>query len=116
MVLFLGMGAGKVIVILLLGLVFFFGALGPDKTTETKPAMNYPPEIRGTGQRFSKTMGRIEGVFGVVIYRVLIPACPRIELTFLSITCFAGFAVSTPPLSPKETIPPKPLRFLRKIP
>ena len=95
-ILFFGIGAGPLIVILFLGFAFFFGALGPDKTTVIMPAMNYPPEIRGTGQGFSETMGRIGGLFGVLIYGVLITAGPGIGLIFLSITCFAGFAVSTP--------------------
>ncbi len=84
--------------IILLGLAFFFGAMGPDKTTVMMPAMEYPTEIRGTCQGFSETAGRIGDLFGVLIYGILITAGPGIGLIFLSATCFLGFAISMFPL------------------
>ncbi|MCL4451136.1 MAG: hypothetical protein M1327_00725 [Candidatus Thermoplasmatota archaeon] len=80
-----------------MGLALFFGAMGPDKTTVIMPAMSYPTEIRGTGQGFSETVGRIGGLFGVLVFGVLISDGPGIGLIFLSTTCFAGFAISMIP-------------------
>ncbi len=97
LLLFTGFSTGPVLVILLLGLAFFFGAMGPDKTTVMMPAMNYPTEIRGTGQGFSETIGRIGGLFGVLVYGVLIAAGPGVGLIFLSATCFLGFGLSMIP-------------------
>ncbi|MCL4438617.1 MAG: MFS transporter [Thermoplasmataceae archaeon] len=97
LILFTGLYSGPVLVIILLGLAFFFGAMGPDKTTVIMPAMNYPTEIRGTGQGFSETLGRIGGLFGVLVYGILITAGPGIGLIFLSATCFLGFAISMVP-------------------
>lgn len=97
MILFTGLYIGPVLVIILLGLAFFFGAMGPDKTTVIMPALNYPTEIRGTGQGFSETLGRIGGLFGVLVYGILITAGPGIGLIFLSATCFLGFAISMVP-------------------
>lgn len=98
LILFTGLYRGPLLVIILLGLAFFFGAMGPDKTTVMMPAMEYPTEIRGTGQGFSETAGRIGGLFGVLIYGILITAGPGIGLIFLSATCFLGFAISMFPL------------------
>lgn len=94
LLLFLGFNLGPIVVILFLGTAFFFGAIGPDKTTVIMPAMNYPTEIRGTGQGFSEAAGRIGGLFGVLVFGVLISDGPGVGLIFLSITCFAGFAIS----------------------
>ena len=94
LLLILGYNIGAVIIVFLLGMAFFFGAIGPDKTTVIMPAMNYPTEIRGTGQGFSETMGRAGGLVGVLVFGLLIAYGPGFGLIFLSATCFAGFAVS----------------------
>ena len=75
-------------------MAFFFGAMGPDKTTVIMPAMDYPTDIRGTGQGFSGTMGRVGGLVGGLVFGLLIFEGPLVGLIFLSATCLAVFAVS----------------------
>ena len=94
LLLILGYNVGAIIIIVLLGMAFFFGAMGPDKTTVIMPAMDYPTEIRGTGQGFSETIGRVGGLVGVLVFGLLITDGPGVGLIFLSATCFAGFAIS----------------------
>ncbi len=76
--------------VFLLGGAFFFGALGPDKTTVISPAESFKTRIRATGQGFSEMFGRIGGLTGVLIYGYLRYFQPGTGLIFLSITCLLG--------------------------
>ncbi|MGP6239072.1 MFS transporter [Cuniculiplasma sp. SKW4] len=77
--------------VLLLGGAFFFGALGPDKTTVIAPAESFSTSVRGTGQGISEMFGRLGGLTGVIAYGYLRLLTPGAGLIFLSITCALGF-------------------------
>jgi putative MFS transporter len=83
------------ITVLLLGGAFFFGALGPDKTTVISPAESFSTSVRGTGQGISEMFGRMGGLTGVIAYGYLRLLAPGIGLIFLSITCALGFATTS---------------------
>ncbi len=65
-----GAGNSAILVALLL-LAYFFGALGPDKTVVISPAEQFSTEHRGTGQGISESIGRIGGLIGVAGYSFL---------------------------------------------
>lgn len=50
----------------LLAVAYFFGALGPDKTTVIVPAEQFPTPIRASGQGMVEAVGRLGGILGVV--------------------------------------------------
>ena len=79
------------LIIFILGTAFFFGALGPDKTTVMNPVDNYPTEIRATGQGMNEAMGRIGGLVGVIGFGLFSILGAGYGMWFLSATCFAGF-------------------------
>ncbi len=60
-----------VILVILLLLAYFFGAMGPDKTVVISPAEQFSTEHRGTGQGISESAGRIGGLIGVTGYSIL---------------------------------------------
>lgn len=90
-VFYLSMSVSGYVIITLLGLAFFFGAMGPDKTTVIMPADNYPTEIRATGQGMNEALGRIGGIVGVLGFGLFSVIGIGYGLWFLSATCFAGF-------------------------
>ncbi|WP_393971578.1 MFS transporter [Oxyplasma meridianum] len=90
-VLYMGIHIAAFVIIGMLGGSFFFGALGPDKTTVTSPAQSYPTEIRGTGQGISEAFGRIGGFVGVLGFGAFSLIGAGVGLIFLSLTCMLGF-------------------------
>ncbi len=80
--------------VLLLGGAFFFGALGPDKTTVISPAESFSTSVRGTGQGVSEMFGRMGGLTGVIAYGYLRLLTPGVGLIFLSLTCALGFIMT----------------------
>ena len=93
-VLYMGIHIAAFAIVGMLGGSFFFGALGPDKTTVISPAESYPTEIRGTGQGISESFGRIGGLVGVLAYGTFALIGAGVGLIFLSATCLTGFAFS----------------------
>ncbi len=51
-----------------LAVALAFGALGPDKTTVITASERFATPIRGTGQGESEMVGRLGGVFGVLLF------------------------------------------------
>jgi len=90
-VLYMGIHIAAFAIVGMLGGSFFFGALGPDKTTVISPAQIYPTEIRGTGQGISETFGRIGGLVGVLGFGAFSLIGAGFGLMFLSFTCVLGF-------------------------
>jgi putative MFS transporter len=90
-VLYMGIHIAAFAIVGMLGGSFFFGALGPDKTTVISPAQIYPTEIRGTGQGISETFGRIGGLVGVLGFGAFSLIGSGFGLMFLSFTCVLGF-------------------------
>ncbi len=90
-VLYMGIHVAGLAIVGMLGGSFFFGALGPDKTTVISPAESYPTEIRGTGQGISEAFGRIGGLSGVLVFGALSLIGAGFGLMFLSLTCLLGF-------------------------
>jgi MFS family permease len=78
-------------IIVLLGLAFFFGSMGPDKTTVIMPVENYDESIRASGQGFNEMAGRFGGLIGILAFSLFGLAGIDIGLIFLSITCVLGF-------------------------
>ncbi|WMT51785.1 MAG: MFS transporter [Ferroplasma sp.] len=78
-------------IIILLGLAFFFGSMGPDKTTVIMPVENYDESIRASGQGFNEMAGRFGGLIGILAFSLFGLAGIDIGLIFLSITCILGF-------------------------
>lgn len=78
-------------IIILLGLAFFFGSMGPDKTTVIMPVENYDESIRASGQGFNEMAGRFGGLIGILAFSLFGLAGIDIGLIFLSITCVLGF-------------------------
>jgi putative MFS transporter len=78
-------------IVVLLGLAFFFGSMGPDKTTVIMPVENYDESIRGSGQGFNEMIGRFGGLIGILAFSLFGIAGIDIGLIFLSITCVIGF-------------------------
>jgi putative MFS transporter len=93
-VLFMGVHIAAFAIVGMLGGSFFFGALGPDKTTVTSPAESYPTEIRGTGQGISEAFGRIGGLVGVLGFGTFSLIGAGFGIMFLSLTCILGFIFS----------------------
>ena len=93
-VLYMGLHIATFAIVGMLGGSFFFGALGPDKTTVISPAESYPTEIRGTGQGISEAFGRIGGIVGVLGFGVFSLVGAGFGLMFLSVTCILGFIFS----------------------
>ena len=89
--LYMGIHIAAFAIVGMLGGSFFFGALGPDKTTVISPAQIYPTEIRGTGQGISETFGRIGGLVGVLGFGAFSLIGAGFGLMFLSFTCVIGF-------------------------
>jgi len=91
----LSVEANSVLSFTLLSLAYFFGALGPDKTTVILPAGTLPTRIRATGQGISESAGRMGGLVGVAGFGwfVLISGYAG-GLLFFAMTCIAGFAFS----------------------
>ncbi len=81
-------------IIILLGLAFFFGSMGPDKTTVIMPVENYDSSVRGSGQGFNEMAGRFGGLFGILLFSVFGIAGIDTGLIFLSITSLLGFIVT----------------------
>ena len=78
-------------IIILLGLAFFFGSMGPDKTTVIMPVENYDESIRASGQGFNEMAGRFGGLIGILVFSLFGLAGIDIGLIFLSVTCILGF-------------------------
>ncbi len=78
-------------IIILLGLAFFFGSMGPDKTTVIMPVENYDESIRASGQGFNEMVGRFGGLIGILAFSLFGLAGIDIGLIFLSVTCILGF-------------------------
>ena len=78
-------------IIILLGLAFFFGSMGPDKTTVIMPVENYDESIRASGQGFNEMAGRFGGLIGILAFSLFGLAGIDIGLIFLSVTCILGF-------------------------
>ncbi|WP_337859870.1 MFS transporter [Ferroplasma sp.] len=78
-------------IIMLLGFAFFFGSMGPDKTTVIMPVENYDESIRGSGQGFNEMAGRFGGLIGILSFAFFGMGGIDIGLIFLSITCIIGF-------------------------
>ena len=78
-------------IIILLGMAFFFGSMGPDKTTVIMPVENYDESIRASGQGFNEMAGRFGGLIGILAFSLFGLAGIDIGLIFLSITCVLGF-------------------------
>ncbi len=78
-------------IIILLGLAFFFGSMGPDKTTVIMPVEKYDSSIRGSGQGFNEMAGRFGGLIGILAFGLFGIAGIDYGLIFLSITCLLGF-------------------------
>ncbi|MEM0138992.1 MAG: MFS transporter [Ferroplasma sp.] len=78
-------------IIILLGLAFFFGSMGPDKTTVIMPVEKYDSSIRGSGQGFNEMAGRFGGLIGILAFGLFGIAGVAYGLIFLSISCVIGF-------------------------
>ena len=78
-------------IIMLLGLAFFFGSMGPDKTTVIMPVENYDESIRASGQGFNEMAGRFGGLVGILAFSLFGLAGIDIGLIFLFATCILGF-------------------------
>ncbi len=78
-------------IIMLLGFAFFFGSMGPDKTTVIMPVEKYDESIRGSGQGFNEMVGRFGGLIGILTFALFGMGGIDIGLIFLSITCIIGF-------------------------
>ena len=81
-------------IIILLGFAFFFGSMGPDKTTVIMPVEKYDESIRGSGQGFNEMAGRFGGLIGILAFALFGMAGIDIGLIFLSITCILGFIIT----------------------
>ncbi len=79
----------------LLGLAFFFGAAGPDKTIVIAPALAYPTTMRASGQGLSEAAGRVGGIVGVTGYGILAGiAGPGAGVLLFAGTCLLGYALT----------------------
>jgi len=85
-----GIHVPAITIVLILGLAFFFGALGPDKTTVIMPAEKYDTEIRGTSQGMSEASGRLGGLIGIFGYSAFSLMINGGGMIFLAATCVAG--------------------------
>ena len=81
-------------IVILLGFAFFFGSMGPDKTTVIMPVEKYDESIRGSGQGFNEMAGRFGGLIGILAFALFGMAGIDIGLIFLSITCILGFIIT----------------------
>ncbi len=95
----------------LLAAGYFFGALGPDKTTVIVPAETPPTAVRSTNQGISQASGRLGGILGVTLYGVLAStAGPGAGLLLFAGTAALG-AVLTALASARGAIPGGRLRI-----
>ncbi|MCI2975388.1 MAG: MFS transporter [Ferrimicrobium sp.] len=79
----------------LIGLSYFFGAAGPDKTTVISPSEFAAPEIRGSSQGLSQAAGRLGGIIGVTGYAILASiGGPGAGLLLFGGACLVGAVVS----------------------
>jgi len=92
--LFYSINASPILLILILGLAFFFGAFGPDKTTVIMPAEKYETEVRATSQGFSEAAGRFGGIVGIFGYAMFSVALNGGGIMFLAVTCLAGGVIT----------------------
>ncbi len=89
----------------LLAAGYFFGAVGPDKTTVIVPAEDAPSEVRSTNQGVSQAAGRLGGIVGVTCYGLLAAAGgPGAGLLLFAGTALAGAVVSALGMSRSGTI------------
>ena len=80
---------------ILLGLGYFFGAGGPDKTTVIIPAESFEASTAGSGQGVSQAGGRLGGIVGVTCYGVLDSVFgPGAGMLFFGIAASLGTFVS----------------------
>lgn len=93
----------------LLGVSYFFGAAGPDKTTVISPSEFSAPEIRASSQGLSQAAGRLGGIVGITGYALLVSVGgPGAGLLLFGGACLLGAVVSLvalPRLSPTSYRP-----------
>ena len=61
--------AGRVLMLLLYGLTFFFSNFGPNSTTFMLPAETFPPHIRSTLNGFSAACGKAGATIGSAAFK-----------------------------------------------
>ncbi|GGM71193.1 MFS transporter [Thermogymnomonas acidicola] len=80
--------------VILLALAFFFGAMGPDKTTVIRPTGWSDTQTRGAFQGISEASGRLGGILGVLAFAVAPDVLPGSGFLLISFTCLAGGVVT----------------------
>jgi PHS family inorganic phosphate transporter-like MFS transporter len=62
---------GRILMLLLYGLTFFFSNFGPNSTTFILPSETFPPHIRTTLNGFSAAMGKAGATLGSSVFKPL---------------------------------------------
>lgn len=88
-------GRQGVLEIIILLLAYFFGAMGPDKTTVISPAEQFNTDVRATGQGITESVGRFGGIVGVFGYGILsVSVGAWAGIVFFGVFALIGFGVS----------------------